>query len=298
MRDLHSLIGGREFASIDEANAFLNEHFNGKSIEPSTATTPEGRAQDLVYDAWDALDDAESRRLVEEALSIDPGCADALTHLAGLTEDDGIALRLLEQAVTSAEQRLGPEPFAEDVGHFWGVFETRPYMRARFGLAQMLWDTGSEDAAIEHAQELLRLNPSDNQGVRDVLAGWLLFKGRTKEAAKLLRQFKDDGGAIMSWARALQRFQSFGRTAATDAALDDALYANSRVVDYLFGIREAPETLPDCYSLGSDEEAVLTAFLLGEAWYATPDAIEWVADFIEETLNGDSGEEQTLPDLM
>ncbi len=69
---------------------------------------------------------------------------------------------------------LGPEFFEENVGHFWGIVETRPYMRARLGLAFTLWGTGERDAAIEQAQDMLRLNPGDNQGVRYPLMLWLL----------------------------------------------------------------------------------------------------------------------------
>lgn len=33
-------------------------------------------------------------------------------------------------------------------GHFWGILETRFYMRARAGLAEALWELGERDAAI------------------------------------------------------------------------------------------------------------------------------------------------------
>ena len=38
----------------------------------------------------------------------------------------------------AGELALGPEGFEEYDGHFWGFLETRPYMRARHGLALAL----------------------------------------------------------------------------------------------------------------------------------------------------------------
>lgn len=57
-----------------------------------------------------------------------------------------------------------------DVGHFWGLLETRPYLRTRLGLAHALWTAGRRAEAVQHLQDMLRLNPNDNQGVRYTLA--------------------------------------------------------------------------------------------------------------------------------
>lgn len=295
LREVRALIGDRVVESIEEANEFLNENFNGRRVGDIPAATPEDRAQNLVFDAWDAIDKEEARELVDEALEVDPGCPDALTHLATLTEDVNIARRLLEEAMASAEDRLGFGFFEENAGHFWGILTTRPYMRARFGLAQMLWDTGEEDAAIAHAWELIRLNPTDNQGVREVLAGWLLYKGRSGEAARLLRQFESDPTAVMAWARALRLFQAFGLTEAAEDALADALDTNEAVAAYLTGVRPWPDEVPSRYAIGGDEEAVITAFFLGEAWAATPGSIEWLVEFTAEWLGIDDDDGQQLP---
>ncbi|MDP2168388.1 MAG: hypothetical protein Q8J64_08670 [Thermodesulfovibrionales bacterium] len=38
---------------------------------------------------------------------------------------------LYRQGVEAGEMALGKKAFKEGVGHFWGILETRPYMRAR-----------------------------------------------------------------------------------------------------------------------------------------------------------------------
>jgi len=67
-------------------------------------------------------------------------------------------------------------------------------MRARHGLAEVLWHLGERQAAIAHLQDMLRLNPGDNQGVRYTLAGWLLAEGWDEELARLLKEY-DEGSA-------------------------------------------------------------------------------------------------------
>ncbi len=80
--------------------------------------------------------------------------------------------------VAPGERTLGKETFEEDIGDFWAILETRPYMRARLGLAQCLYAVGRKEEGAAHYREMLRLNPNDNQDVRDLLAVCLLEIGQ------------------------------------------------------------------------------------------------------------------------
>ena len=114
---------------------------------------------------YEAFETQGARRvtLAHEALEISPDCADAYLLLAEeATSSLEEARELLEQGVAAGERALGPEPFEGDVGYFWGLIETRPYMRARAALAETLWALGGREEAVAHQRELLRLNPNDN----------------------------------------------------------------------------------------------------------------------------------------
>src|SRR3546814_19715015 len=80
------------------------------------------------------------------------------SDLAGSQQD---ALALYRQGVEAGERALGDE-FEGLSGHFWGFLQTRPYMRARAGLAITLWRLGDQQAAIDHYRAMLILNPNDN----------------------------------------------------------------------------------------------------------------------------------------
>ncbi len=110
---------------------------------------------------------------------------------------------LYEAGVKAGEYALGADAFEEDVGHFWGLLETHPYMRAREGLAVCLWQMDQRQEAIEQYQEMLRLNPGDNQGIRFLLLPSLMEEGMEKETEQLLAAYEDDATATWCYTRAL-----------------------------------------------------------------------------------------------
>src|SRR4030042_2569219 len=98
-------------------------------FEDNGEETPLKKAQDIMYDAWEVTDPKRRVALARRALEISPDCADAYALLgeetaSSLTE----ALNLYRQGVEAGERALGKDAFEEDVGHFWGTLETRPYM--------------------------------------------------------------------------------------------------------------------------------------------------------------------------
>ena len=105
------------------------------------ADNPLQQAQELMYDAWETPDPVERTELAEQALETSPDCADAWVLLAEeAAESLEQAIEFYQQGLEAGERALGAEMFAEDAGRFWGILQTRPYMRAREGLANCLWE--------------------------------------------------------------------------------------------------------------------------------------------------------------
>jgi hypothetical protein len=238
--------------------------------------SPLDRAQALIYQAF-AEDDPKRRvRRAKEALAVSPDCADAYVLLAENARSRKEALALYEQAVAAGERALGRKAFEELAGHFWGFHETRPYMRARLGLANALWTSGRRDEAAAHLQEMLRLNPNDNQGVRYTLAGYLLALDRDDDLRHLLGQYPEEGSATWAYTKALLTFRGQGDTADARRLLKAARKANKHVPEYLLGRKYPPAEPPGYYSPGDESDALhyIGGFLA--AWKATPGAIAWL----------------------
>jgi len=147
-------------------------------------------------------------------------------------------------------------------------------MRARFGLAQVLEESGRIEEALDHYRELLRLNPGDNQGVRYLLMPRLLQLGHDAEAARLLKG-SDEQSANWVYARALLAFRLSGKSSAARRELREAFRTNSHVPEFLLQDEELP--MPEHYSPGSPEEAILCAEQLRPAFETTEGALEWLA---------------------
>ena len=238
------------------------------------------QAQERVYDAWEAGTARERVRLARQALALSELCADAHVLLAENAARTTVEARdHYRRGVAAGEKALGPEAFERDAGRFWGILETRPYMRARTGLADCLWALGERSAAIGHYREMLRLNPHDNQGLRHVLTSWLFTTGDLDALEELLDAYDNDAFVEWAYAKALLAFRK-GDRADADASLAIAWERNPHVPDLLIGASPLPGRLPDHYAMRSREEAVVYVLQYKENWSTTPGALEWLSESV------------------
>ncbi len=167
--------------------------------------------------------------------------------------------------VEAGELALGPRGFKQYAGHFWGFLETRPYMRARAGLAGTLLKLGDVDSAVAHYHDMLKLNPNDNQGIRYVVAGCLLKQDNYSALKELLAAHEDgtfrEGRASNERAPALVR---------------DAWSANEHVPAILAGAKPPVISNDGYVTMGGPDEATYYVTECGAAWHRTPGAVAWL----------------------
>ncbi|MFL7837867.1 MAG: hypothetical protein AB8I52_03655 [Candidatus Promineifilaceae bacterium] len=284
MNDITRMLDDQEFESEEELNAFFQQFMeSGQPIPHHKPETPLEKAQELVYEAWETENSSKRVRLARKALRTSPDCADAYLLLAEESANSPEeALELYEKAVQAGERALGPDAFSELEGHFWLATETRPYMRARLELAQLLWFLGESGKAIDELRDLLLLNPNDNQGVRYVLLPYLLQEGYEQEAADLLEQFKEDSSAAWAYTHALTLFMKHGPGRKANSNLKKALKANPHVPDFLLGRERVLRDLPPLMTLGDPLEAAYYYVDYLPYWLRVRGAIDWLRDFAPE----------------
>lgn len=278
MADIGRLLESQEFEDIDEVNAFLQQIMaSGEPVPSASPRTPLEKAQDLMYEAFEATSGKQRINLAKKALTLSEDCADAYVLLA---EESARSLEeardLYAAGVEAGKRALGEGMFAEAEGHFWGVVKTRPYMRARAGLASCLWQLGQHQAAIEHYEEMLRLNPGDNQGIRYLLLTAYLAEEMDTKAERLLREYEDDASATWLYNRAflLYRQEKSGKKAR--AQLQEALQYNPHVPAYLLGRKRLPKHLPPYVGFGDENEAVYYVAEAGHLWVEQEGALDWL----------------------
>jgi uncharacterized protein YoxC len=82
------------------------------------------------------------------------------------------------------------DPFTNSVGHFWGILDTRDYMRARFALVRcmgVIQNVQSIQAQLDHLMDMLRLCRSDNMGVRHLVPGLMLRLHKDQECYDFIK---------------------------------------------------------------------------------------------------------------
>ena len=262
-----------------ERDAFLDAlEFAPDSVSGAGRSREERRmiAQRLFEASCDCRDPMMAMAYALRAVRLDPACLDARVLLAIAAGGPASEfIEELEKILAVGEADLGPDFFKQNRGHFWGLMETRPYMRARHHLALELYNAGRIAEAIHHFEEMLQLNPGDNQGLRYSLLGHYLEVGDLDGARRLLKTYGDEPFAMFLWARVLERYLSGDLIGAVEA-LQHARKQNPHVEPFLVGKAKLPKRPPDYYGIGDVAEAITCMEAIGSAWKKHREAIQWL----------------------
>ncbi len=245
--------------------------------------TPLQQAQDLCWDAWDETDTKKARRMARKALKICPDCADAYNILGGSTASWKKAAELYEQGVAVGRKTLGEAYFKRNEGHFWGLLESRPYIRAVNGLADCYWHLDRYKDSVRLYQEILRLNPGDNIGVRFILVSKLIILQRDDEARSILKRYPGEERAVAfpAYTTTLLEFRRSGDSPKARKALEHAMTMNPHVPDYLLRIKPLPGERPGYYSPGDESEAEVYVDDGFDAWRLSHGAMNWLLERVK-----------------
>ena len=273
-RDLQKLIKEANPQSMEEMQQFLDS-LMGKPLPevPAGDLTPEDKALGLVDEAWQSAG-AKGRKLAGQALQIWPDCIPAYEYLAAKTKPAKERLGYFQKAVEIGQRVFGGTFLEENRGHFWGITETRSYMRCLDALAHENYLAGNFSKAIVIWEDMLSLNPNDNQGVRYSLLPALLAQKDIRNYRRYRKQFEEDT-AMMYFNDALASFieNSGERHFHIEVAM-----ANNPYAAPLLLAEKAPEpsSLPGSYALNSPEEAMIYVHETWSLWHSIPGAIEWL----------------------
>lgn len=282
---LMDYIQSQNFGSMEEINKFISENVIGKKIdefipEVPVSVTSEQKANDIMYDAYDATP-AKGKKLAKEALKLDPENVRALNYLADEERIAESALKLYQRAMESGKKRLGERFFRENKGHFWGLIESRPYMAAKLGFAHCLEDLEWNDEAINEYNELIKLNPADNQGVRYALGSLLLFTRKYKQFAELHKKYSDEESTFWLFNYALYLFATLGPSEKANEALYNANEANPYVIDFMTQRKKMKQDPQGYYSPGEENEAAYYLMDNFRAWVDVEGTLDWLMRFVE-----------------
>ena len=252
------LLKGREFDSEEEQDSFLAGKIASMNLDDllgSAPDTPEAQAQDLVFEAMEADDFEYADELLTRALKIDPLCVEALSLQATLdATSDKDLIKRQRRIVTKLERNFGKKFMDENKGHFWGLVETRSYMRLRHNIIMLLISMDDVKNAITECEALLELNPGDNQGARDLLRPLYLETNNLTKLQQLNEHYDESICACAAWTAVFERYLS-GEEEEAKTMARTAHKQNKHVLPYFLGQKAIPKEIPDFITLGGEEEA-------------------------------------------
>lgn len=159
----------------------------GPSAQNLSQTSEISRA--LVRTAQRMQSPSKRTAVLRKALERDPECCEARIELADLDFQGGSWKACLEQYEEIIHRQEGRWS-GPDVP-WWVDYDTRPYLRAVYGRAMTQWHLGRYTLASRTLEDLLRTNPTDNQGARFLIPMLYLLSESNDRAAAFFVKYAE-----------------------------------------------------------------------------------------------------------
>ncbi|MBQ8135771.1 MAG: bacterial transcriptional activator domain-containing protein, partial [Clostridia bacterium] len=137
----------------------------------------------------------QALKFAKKAFELDPENIDAETSVAELTAKTSEDLiEKYKNNLDKATERITVQGYfdEENIGEFWLITETRPYMRLLEKYADILLRCGRIHYAITVCQEMLRLCENDNLGARYTLMHLYAYLEDEPSALELLKKYPNE----------------------------------------------------------------------------------------------------------
>lgn len=211
--ELHKFLDKHEVENLSENDTkkLIDEFLKGYNSAPQTEITEKTAktAEDFLDLALNAPSNAKAVKYAKKAIALDPDNIDAAKTLIDLTAvDDFDRFKKLEKLYEKSLKYMEDNHFIpDDVGHFWGVFGTRPFMRMCFALFDCYVAFGMYGSAVTLGEYMLKLSKSDNIGVRYYLINLYAIMESEKKACSLFRKYHGENETQMLLAMAILYFR-------------------------------------------------------------------------------------------
>lgn len=195
-RELHKALEEQNFENDMQLESFIDNFVMVHNEKISAGLkNSDYDSYDYLEMAEEALTDKEAIKYAQKAIELDPYCLDAELVIAQAKAKDFDSLKKsLEKIIKKGEEQLKERDISmvEDAGAFYGILETRPYMRVRKTYLELLITQGRFKHAMAEAEELLRLCENDNLGIRYILIALYCYFEDEAKAMELFNKYKEE----------------------------------------------------------------------------------------------------------
>ena len=173
------------------------QNLNNNEIE--FEEEPRFQSDDLLEEAYNATSKTKAIKLAKQALEIYPDNIDAECFIAEFEENQIKKLSKMEAIIEKAKKILEKDNMfeQENMGHFWGMIETRPYMRARNRKITILMDLGRYTEAIKECEKLYKKFNEYSAFMLFPMVIMYFKKGEYKKSKKILKDVQEVNSHII-----------------------------------------------------------------------------------------------------
>ncbi len=253
---LQEFLKNNNVKDIDEANEKLQEFikmYNNGEIEYKN--TPLDDAYEILEEAQNARNEKEALRLAKKAYKKSSECFDAILFQCNLEENGIKRMKLLDDGLEFEKNRLIKEKYfdKENIGQFYGIFETRPYIRGLVIKIEYLLEEGKLRQVANVCKEVLKLNKNDNLGARYLLMAIYAALEEEKDMLGLYKKYPEEDLEMLFPLFAV--YYKNGNNKKAKDYLNRIDKCNSNFVKYFKGTIKASEKVrPGYYSRGDSSE--------------------------------------------
>ena len=212
-------------------------------------------AYELLEKAENAKSKAQAIKYAKEAYEKCPECFDAIIFQCDLEENGIKRMKLLDAGLKTEKNRLIKEKYfdKENIGHFYGIFETRPYIRGLVIKAEYLLEEGKLRQAESVCNEVLKLNANDNMGARYLLMAIYATLEEENDMLKLYKKYPEEDLEMLFPLFAI--YYKNGNDKKAKEYLKRIDKCNQNFVKFFNGtIKESKKVSPGYYSRGDSSE--------------------------------------------
>lgn len=243
---------------LDKKLQEFMEKYNAGEIEYEN--TPLDDAYNLLEKAENAKSKTQAIKYAKEAHKLCPDCFDAVLFQVHLEENPIKRWKLLNEGLKFEKERLEKEKYfiKDNIGHFYKIFETRPYIRGLYAKADYLLLDGKVKQARDVCKEILKLNENDNTGARYLLMAIYSYFEEEKDILALYKKYPEEDLEMLFPLFAL--YYKLGDDKKSVEYLNRINKANPDFIKFFKGTMKMNEKMPSGYYSKGDSSEIIMYF--------------------------------------
>ncbi len=220
----------------------------------------------ILDDAYELLEKAENAKsktqaikYAKEAYDMCHDCFDAVLFLSQLENNPLKRWKLLDEGLKFEKDKLEKEGyFKNNIGRFYGILETRPYIKGLYAKANYLILDGKIKQARDVCKEILKLNESDNTGARYLLMAIYAYLEEENDLLELYKKYSEENLEMLFPLFVLYYKQ--GNDTKAKEFLDRINKANPNFIKFFKGTMKENKYVPEGYYSRGDSSEVKMYF--------------------------------------